>query len=223
MAMPTRPDASRELSARERQVAVRVGVRIEVFTLAWMVVEAAVSIGAGVVAGSLLLVAFGLDSVIELATGGILLWRLAIEARGGDVEQVEHAEGRAGWVVAVALALLCVYVLASSVYGLVTRLRPESSVVGIGISAAAVVVMPGLGIIKRRLAARLDSGALRGDAASAFTCGYMAATVLVGLALNALLHWWWAEDIAALVFLFWLAGETREALEEAREHGASTA
>jgi divalent metal cation (Fe/Co/Zn/Cd) transporter len=79
--------------------------------------------------------------------------------------------------------------------------------------------MPGLGLWKRRLAARLNSGALRGDAASSFTCGYMAATVLAGLALNALFHWWWAEDIAALVFLFWLVGEAREAFEEARGAG----
>ena len=67
------------------------------------------------------------------------------------------------------------------------------------------------------IAKRIESGALRGDAASSLTCGYMAATVLVGLALNALFHWWWAEDIAAFVFLFWLVQETREALEEARE------
>ena len=196
---------------------VRAGVRVEVFTVAWMVVEAAVSIGAGVVAGSLLLVAFGLDSVIELVSGGILLWRLSVQARGGSAEQVERAERRAAWVVAVALALLCVYVLGSAIYGLLTQSKPDASPVGIAISAAAVLVMPWLGITKRRLATRLDSGAVRGDAASSFTCGYMAATVLVGLVLNMVFHWWWAEDFAALVFLFWLVGETREALEEVRE------
>ena len=205
-------------------LAVRAGVRIEIFTVCWMVVEAAVSIGAGVVAHSLLLIAFGLDSIIELASGGILLWRLAVEAGGGNAERVERAERRAAWVVAVALALLCLYVLASALVGLITQSKPESSAAGIAIAAAAVLVMPWLGITKRRLATRLESGALRGDAASSFTCGYMAATVLIGLVLNALFHWWWAEDIAALVFLIWLAGETREALEEAREtkseHGA---
>jgi divalent metal cation (Fe/Co/Zn/Cd) transporter len=191
-------------------------VRIEIFTLIWMIVEAVVSVVAGVVAGSLLLTAFGIDSVIELISGAILLWRLSVEARGGNAERVERAEGRAAWVVAAALALLCLYVLASAIYGLVARAKPESSPVGIAVSAAAVVVMPWLAWTKRRLAVRLDSGALRGDAASSLTCGYMAATVLVGLVLNALLGWWWAEDAAALVFLFWLAGETREALEEAR-------
>lgn len=201
----------------ERTAFVQAGVRIEYFTVAWMVLEAIVSIGAGILAGSLLLVAFGLDSVIELVSGGILLWRLTVEAKGGTLERVERAEQRAAWVVAVSLALLCVYVLVSAGYGLLTQEKPDTSLVGIAISLAAVVLMPGLGLTKRHLAARIESGALRGDAASSFTCGYMAATVLVGLVLNALFHWWWAEDVAALVFLIWLVFETREALEEARE------
>jgi len=131
-------------------------------------------------------------------------------------ERVEQAERRAAWVVGVALALLCVYVLASSIYGLVAHAKPGGSPIGIAISLAAIVVMPWLAVTKRRLAAQLDSGALRGDAANSLTCAYMAGAVLVGLVFNALLHWWWAEDLAALVFLFWLVGETREALEEAR-------
>ena len=196
---------------------VRAGIRVEVFTVLWMVIEASVSLGAGIAAGSLLLTAFGLDSVIELVSGGILLWRLAVEAKGDNAARIDGAERRAAWVVAVSLALLFVYVLASAIFGLVTRLQPESAPVGIAVAAAAVVVMPWLGLRKRHLAVRLESGALRGDATSSFTCGYMAATVLVGLVLNALLHWWWAEYVAALVFLLWLVGETREALEEARE------
>ena len=195
---------------------VRAGVRVEVVTVIWMVIEAGVSISAGILAGSLLLTAFGIDSVIELVSGGILLWRLSIQANGGASERVVRAERRAAWVVAVSLALLCVYVLGSAIFGLLTRSKPEISPVGIAVSAAAVLVMPWLGVTKRRLATRLDSGALRGDAASSFTCGYMAATVLVGLVLNAAFHWWWAEDLAALVFLFWLVGETREAWEDAR-------
>jgi divalent metal cation (Fe/Co/Zn/Cd) transporter len=116
-----------------------------------------------------------------------------------------------------ALVGLCIYVLATAGYGLVTRGRPEGSPVGIGLSLAAVVVMPLLALGKRRAASQIGSEALEGDAASSLTCGYMAATVLVGLALNALLGWWWAEDVAALVFLVWLVGEIREAIEEARE------
>jgi divalent metal cation (Fe/Co/Zn/Cd) transporter len=209
-------------SALNKTALVRTGVRVEVFTVLWMVVEAAISIGAGVVAGSLLLVAFGLDSVIELVSGAILLWRLSVEASGGSDDRVAWAERRAAWLIAISLALLCGYVLASAVYGLVTQSKPDASAVGIGISAAAVLVMPWLGITKRRLAVHLGSGALRGDAASSFTCGYMAATVLAGLVLNAFFHWWWAEDVAALVFLVWLVGETREAFEEVREAGEAS-
>jgi divalent metal cation (Fe/Co/Zn/Cd) transporter len=200
-----------------RAALVRTGVRIEIFTVLWMVVEAAVSLGAGVLARSALLVAFGMDSVIELVSGTILLWRLSVEAQGETTEQVERAEHRAAWIVAVSLALLCVYVLGTAVYGLITRSRPDSSLAGITISIAALLVMPVLGMAKRRIATRIDSAALRGDASSSFTCGYMAGAVLLGVGLNGLFHWWWAEGVASLLFLFWLAGETREALEEARE------
>ncbi len=195
---------------------VRTGVRVEIFTVLWMVVEAVVSLGAGILAHSALLTAFGIDSVVELVSGAILLWRLSVEARGEDTEQIERAEQRAAWVVAVSLALLCLYVLATAVYGLLSRSHPDSSLAGIAVSLAALLVMPGLGITKRRLATRLDSAALRGDAASSFTCGYMAGAVLLGVGLNVLFGWWWAEDVASLLFLFWLVGETREALEEAR-------
>lgn len=196
---------------------LRAGVRIEVITVIWMVIEAAVSLGAGIVAGSILLTAFGLDSVIELISGSVLLWRLSVESWGGEAERVERVERIATWVVAVTLALLCIYVLVSSVYGLATHARPENSPVGIAVSIAAVVVMPYLAFRKRRIAERVESEALEGDAAESITCAYMAGTVLVGLVLNALFHWWWAEDVAALVFLFWLGRETWEAFEEVRE------
>ena len=202
-----------------RAAQVHSGVRIEMFTVVWMVVEAAVSIGAGILAGSALLVAFGLDSVIELISGAILLWRLLVESRGEEAEQVERAERLAAWVVSVALALLCLYVLATCILGLVLRSRPEGSPLGIAISAAAVLVMPWLWFAKRRIAARIGSGALRGDAASSLTCGYMAGAVLVGVLLNTLFGWWWAEDVAALVFLVFLVAETHEALEAARGEG----
>lgn len=210
-----RPEHGGDVSMRDaRAAAVQAGIRLEIFTVIWMVIEAVVALVAGIVAGSILLTAFGLDSVIELISGSVLLWRLSTETRGGEAERVEH---RATWLVAITLSLLCIYVLVASIFGLVTDAKPESSPVGIAISLAAVVVMPWLGFAKRRIAGRIDSDALRGDAAESFTCGYMAATVLVGLLLNALFRWWWAEDVAALVFLFWLVGETREALEEAQE------
>jgi len=194
-----------------------MGVRIEVITIIWMVIEMGISIGAGIAARSVLLTAFGLDSLLELVSGSILLWRLSNESRGKDLKSVERAERQATWIVAVTLGLLCVYVLISSVYGLLTHAKPESSVVGMVVAAAAVVIMPYLAVTKRRISKRIDSAALAGDATNSITCASMAGTVLVGLILNALFGLWWVEYIAALVFLVWLIRETLEAFEEARE------
>ncbi len=202
-----------------RMRAIQSGINIEIITVIWMVIEMAVSIGAGIAAGSVLLIAFGFDSLIELVSGGILLWRLLVESQDHETEQVERAERIADWVVAIALALLCIYVLASAVYGLLLHSKPENSWIGIGVSAAAVIVMPYLSITKRRISHRINSEALAGDAVASITCAYMAATVLLGLALNVLLGWWWLEDAAALLFLAWLARETWEAFEEAIHAG----
>ena len=194
-----------------------MGVRIEVITILWMVVEMAVSIGAGIAARSVLLTAFGVDSLIELVSGSILLWRLSTENRGGDLGSVKRAEHRAAWVVAASLSLLCAYVLISSVYLLLIHAKPESSLVGIAISMAALLVMPWLAVSKRRISKRINSAALAGDAANSLTCAYMAATVLAGLLLNAVFGLWWVEYVAALGFLAWLVKETLEVFAEARE------
>jgi divalent metal cation (Fe/Co/Zn/Cd) transporter len=199
-----------------RATGIRSGIRIELITIVWMVVEMALSIAAGIAAHSLLLTAFGIDSLIELISGGILLWRLRVESRGGDLESINQAERRAAWVVAISLGLLSAYVLISSVYGLISRSRPESSIIGIGVSVAAILIMPTLAITKRSISKRIKSEALAGDAINSITCAYMAGTVLVGLGLNMLFGWWWVEYAAALLFLFWLVRETREAFEEAR-------
>jgi divalent metal cation (Fe/Co/Zn/Cd) transporter len=201
---------------RTRDGDIRQGVRIEIISIIWMVIEMGVAIGAGIAAHSILLTAFGIDSLIELVSSGILLWRLLAEKRSGDLDHIERAEHRAAWVVAITLGLLCVYVLTTAVYGLVFHSKPEGSPVGIGIAALAVVFMPYLAVTKRRIARRIQSEALAGDATNSITCAYMAATVLVGLALNIFLGWWWAENIAALLFLVWLIRETWEMFEEAR-------
>ncbi|HZS91866.1 MAG TPA: cation transporter [Chloroflexota bacterium] len=203
-------------SQAARVQAIRAGVRVEQVTVVWMTVEAIVAIGAGVLAHSVLLTAFGLDSVIELVTGGVLLWRLATEARGGPLERLERAENRAAWVTGIALLLLCLYIVASAGVSLWTHSRPESAPAGIALALAALVGMPLLARRKRAIAARIDSAALRGDAACSITCAYMAAALLVGLFLTAALGWWWADSVAALGLLYWLQGEAREALEGAR-------
>lgn len=203
-------------SPEARAELLRVGIRIEILTLLWMVLEAVVAIGSGLAAGSALLIAFGLDSLIELASAGLLLWRLNSESKSEDLARVERVERQATCVSAGLLTLLCLYVLAGIVVGLVWRIEPEVSFAGIGVSIGALMAMPLLAIAKRRINVGLDSASLRADIAESVTCAYMAGTVLLGLAFNAWFGWWWAEYVAAAVFLYWLISETREAFEAAR-------
>jgi len=199
----------------ERRAAVRVGVRLELVTVVWMVVEAVVAIGAGIAARSVLLTAFGFDSVIELISGGTLLWRLSSEARGATSERIEAVERRATWISAVLLGLLCIYLIGVGLAGLVARLRPEGSALGVGVAAAAVVVMPLLAWRKRGANVAIGSSALRADIAETITCAYMAAATLAGAALNLIAGLWWAEYAAALVLLIFIGMETKEAIESA--------
>jgi divalent metal cation (Fe/Co/Zn/Cd) transporter len=194
---------------------IRSGIQIEIISISWMMIEMVVAIGAGIAGGSILLTAFGIDSLIELIGDGILLWRLRVEAKGEDVDRVEQAEHRAKWIVAVTLGLLSVYVCVFAIYGLIHQSKPEETFWGIGVSAVAVLIMPYLALVKRRISRRIQSEALAGDAVNSITCAYMAGTVLMGLALNLMFNWWWAEYIAALLFLIWLVRETWEAFKEA--------
>ncbi len=194
---------------------MRAGARLELATVVWMAVEAVLAIGAGIAARSVLLTAFGFDSVIELISGGTLLWRLSSEARGASSQRVEAVERRATWISAVLLALLCVYLVGVGLAGLVSRLRPEGSALGVGVAAAAVVVMPLLAWGKRRANVTIGSAALRADIAETITCAILAAATLVGAALNLIVGLWWAEYVAAIVLLVFIALETREAVESA--------
>ena len=196
--------------------AARVGVRLEIVTVVWMVVEASLAIGAGVVARSVLLTTFGADSLIELLSGGLLLWRLDAESTGGDLERVERTEIAATRLSAALLVALCFYVVATSAAGLFAHVEPDRSFLGLGVAAAALVVMPALAHGKRRVNRVLESSALRADIAETTVCAGMAATVLLGVALHASLGWWWAEYAAAVGLLGWLVVETREVLEAAR-------
>jgi divalent metal cation (Fe/Co/Zn/Cd) transporter len=128
---------------------------------------------------------------------------------------METVERRATQISAVLLALLCVYLVGVGLAGLVARLRPEGSAVGVGVAAAAVVVMPLLAWRKRRVNVTLGSSALRADIAETITCAYMAAATLAGVALNLIAGLWWAEYVAALLLLIFIAMETKEAIESA--------
>jgi divalent metal cation (Fe/Co/Zn/Cd) transporter len=181
-----------------------------------MAVEAVLAIGAGIAARSVLLTAFGADSLIELLSGGTLLWRLRIEATGGDKARVETVERRAEWISAALLILLCAYVLVTAIGGLVLRIQPERSWLGVAVSAVAVIVMPWLAARKRAANQTIQSAALRADIAESITCAYLAGVTLAGTAVDALTGLWWVEYIAALLLLWWLVPEAREALAAAK-------
>jgi divalent metal cation (Fe/Co/Zn/Cd) transporter len=199
-----------------RLAALRDGVRVEALSVAWMALEAAIAIGAGILARSVLLTTFGLDSVIELISGGLLIWRLGAEARASDIPRMEAVERRASWIAALLLLVLCGYVLATSIAGLLTHLAPEPSWPGLGIAAAAVILMPLLAWRKRRLNVVIGSPALRADVSETITCAAMALITLVGVALGSWGGWWWAEYVAALVLLLFIGHEAGEAIAEAR-------
>lgn len=194
-----------------RIAAVNRGVRLEVLTIGWMLVEAVVAVGAGIAARSVLLTAFGFDSVVELLSGVVLYQRLQVESRGASEEDVDRLEARTTAISAVLLILLCAFVVLSSVGGLVLRIEPEGSMLGIAVSAIAIVAMPLLAWQKRRVNRVLASPSLRADIAESISCAYLAAVTLAGLAATLLFGWWWAQYVGAFALLIWLFPEAREA------------
>jgi len=208
--------AREQLFSRGSAGQVRLGIWIEVVTIAWMTLEASIAIVVGYMTHSVSLQGFGIDSVIELIAGGILLWRLLVERRGGTNASIERAEKRAAWVTALSLFALAIYILVDSALTLITRSRPEASWWGVGLAIAAAIFMPVLWQGKLRVARRIGSAALKADAACSATCAYMAFTLLAGLLLNRFFGWWWADPLAALVLVYFIAREGSEALHEAR-------
>ncbi len=200
----------------QRTGQLRLGVRIELVTIIWMTIEASIAIVTGFATHSVSLQGFGIDSIIELISGGVLLWRLRVEQRGGTTGVVERAERRAAWITAISLFALAVYIVGDSAFAFLTRSRPEASWWGIGLAIAAIIVMPLLWQGKLRVAKRIESAALKADAMCSVTCAYMAITLLVGLLLNKFFGWWWADPLAALALVYFIAKEGREALHEAR-------
>jgi divalent metal cation (Fe/Co/Zn/Cd) transporter len=189
---------------------VRRALWLEALTGAWMAVEAAVSIGAGILAGSLSLVAFGADSVIELASAVVLLWRLRVELQQG-AEFSEAIEQRAGKIAGLLLFALAAYVIASAGYGLWRRQGQEFSTPGMIVTALAIPAMYLLARAKMTVAGRIGSRALRADAVESIACAYLAAVVLVGLIAQLLFGAWWIDSVTSLAIVVFLVKEAREA------------
>ena len=159
--------------------------------MAWMTVEAAVAIASGIIASSLALIGFGLDSVIEFAAAAIAIWQL----RGGG----EKHESRAVRLIGATFFVLAAYLAAESIHDLISRARPGQPVAGLIVTAAALVIMPSLAVAKHRTGKALNNRTLTADAAESAFCAVTSGTALVGVGLNAWLGWWWADPAAALI------------------------
>lgn len=175
-------------------------------SLAWMTVEGAVGIWAGLAAASIALVGWALSSVVEGLASIIVIWRFS-----GARTLSDTAERRAQRAVALSFWLLAPYVAVESVHGLLAHHEPGTSVVGIVLTASSLVLMPALGIAKHRLGARLQSGATAGEGTQNLLCAYLAVAVLVGLVANTVLGWWWLDPVAGVLVAAVAIREGREA------------
>ncbi len=194
---------------------IRAALRLEIVTIVWMVIEAAVAVGAGIAARSLLLVAFGIDSAIELASAVIVFRRFRIESHekfATGLDDTEAIERKTARIAGYLLFLLSAYVLVQAIFGLMTRHAAETSPIGIVVAIIAAFGMPFLAKAKLRVAAWIESRSLRADAMETLTCGYLAWVLLAGLALNAVTRWWWIDSVASLVIVPLLLREGYEAI-----------
>jgi len=172
----------------------------------WHGIEAVVAVGAGIVAGSIALIGFGADSLIEAIAGIILLWRFAASRAAS-----ESAEQRAQKLIALSFYLLAIYVGFEAVRSLITAEAPDVSWVGIGLSVVTLVTMPPLAVAKSRIADNLGSSATKSEGQQNMLCAYLSAALLVGLSANALFGWWWADPVTALLIAGVAVKEGREA------------
>jgi divalent metal cation (Fe/Co/Zn/Cd) transporter len=193
----------------DRAALVRRGLLLNYATIAYNVIEAVVSLVAGIIAGSVALVGFGFDSVIEVTASGAAQWRLRVDDDHARRDRVERTTRRViGW----SFLALAAYVTADSAMTLWNRERPEGSAMGVAILTLSVVVMPVLARAKRRVARLLTSGALEADAMQTSLCAYLSAIALAGVGLNALLGWWWCDPVAALAMVPIIAKEGMEGI-----------
>ena len=194
---------------RNRADLVRRGRWLEYFTIIYNSLEGIIAIGAGVVAGSIALVGFGFDSLIEVTSGAALLWRLHADV---DKERRERVEAISLRIVGLCFVVLAIYVGFDSIKSLWKQETPAASLPGIVLAAISLVVMPLLVRAKRKVARGIKSNALMADSKQTELCTYLSAILLGGLLLNALLGWWWADPVAALVMVPIIAKEGIEAL-----------
>lgn len=204
-------DAPRAASGAHRRW-TRIGLTLVVATLLYNVAEAIIAIWFGAEADSIVLVGFGLDSIIECAAAAMLLWRLAVEASGASAETIEEAEVRVHRFIGFTFLALAVYVVVQAALSLYKSEAPNESTVGIVLAAASLLIMPLVSFGKLRAAREIGSPALRAEAMETLACSYLSFTLLLGLGANAWAGLWWADPVAAMLMVPWLVKEGREGL-----------
>lgn len=207
------------LTSARREELHRRGVRLEAFTITWNVVEAVVAVGAGLLAGSVALVGFGVDSGLEVISAVALLWRLLKAGPKASAEETGAAEKRALYLVAATFFLLSAYIAYESVGALLSREGPDGSTVGLVLAAISLLVMPILAYLKGRTGREMGSEALVADSKETWVCSYLSLALLLGVGLYAAFGWWWADPVAALAMLPVILWQGFETLGEAREEG----
>ncbi len=194
-----------------------IALALVVVTLAYNLGEAALALWSGFRAASVVLVGFGLDSLIECAAASVLLWRLRLERRGVDAAALETAERRVHRFVGVTFFALAAYVVGQALWALTAGEPPAESLLGIALAVASLVVMPLVAWGKLRAAREIGSAALRAEAKETLACSYLSFALFLGLGANAVWGWWWADPIAALAMVPWLIREGREGFEDGHE------
>jgi divalent metal cation (Fe/Co/Zn/Cd) transporter len=200
-----------------RQVLHRRALWLEYVTVGWNVIEGVVAIAAGLLAGSVALVGFGVDSSIEVISALGLLWRLRTAGPDATVQEESAAERRALYVVAATFFLLAAYIAVEAGSSLIGREAPERSTVGLVLSVLSLVIMPALAYMKQRTGRQMGSRALVADAAETWVCSYLSLALLAGVGLYALFGWWWADPVGALAMLPVILWQGWETLGEARD------
>jgi len=188
---------------------------LEYFTVAYNIVEAALSIFFGSMAKSIALVGFGLDSVVESLSGGVLIWRLHKHGKISEAEE-ERIEHRAQMFVAMTFFILGVYVLVQSVKKLVFKEMPDPSLPGIIIAIVSLIVMPVLSVQKLKTGKAIQSDALVADSKETLICAFLSISLLIGLGLNYIFSFWQADALVGLVIVFYLFKEGREVWIESK-------
>jgi divalent metal cation (Fe/Co/Zn/Cd) transporter len=204
-------DATAPAAPAARGQLLRRGLSLEYLTVGWNIIEGVVSVMAAMMAGSIALLGFGIDSFVEMMSGLILIWRLRAERHARDSAEIERLDKRAHKLVGLSLYLLAAYIAVEAIKALVSRERSEPTVVGIAITALSLAVMWWLARAKRRTARALSSRALEADSFQTTACFWLSLITLVGIVLNALVGWWWADPVAALGMTWFLVSEGREA------------